>query len=299
MNGFNVFEESLRQVSNKLGTFKLKVQDENFEIFESHVHAGRSIICQPYECEDALNSVYVIRGKLYHSNEDRYISSGSWFTFKNLEETQHLSVVEETSLLTIRNKNITEHQLDFMERIVPFMDEIQLKDHYTDEHCNRTGNLAVQIATFMKLDEVVIENILFLGKIHDVGKIKISESILNKPSRLTDDEYDIIKTHPQLGYEIIKHLVDYTHYAEIVRQHHERIDGSGYPDGLKSDEICMEAKVIAVADSFDAMTSDRPYRAGLSLEDAMSEMKRCSGVWYDPDVVNALLAILERTKKIK
>lgn len=146
------------------------------------------------------------------------------------------------------------------------------------------------------MDEIVIENVLFIGKIHDVGKIKIPESILNKPSKLTDEEFGIIKTHSQLGYEIIKQFIDNEHYATIIRQHHERLDGSGYPEGLKADEICMEAKVIMVADSFDAMTSNRPYRPGLSVEEAIIEIRKYQGTWYDPKVVNALLTILERTK---
>ena len=131
---------------------------------------------------------------------------------------------------------------------------------------------------------------------HDIGKIGVRESVLNKPDRLTPEEYEHIMTHPVLGWRILAPLLGDTPVAlNIVRSHHERFDGRGVPDGLEATEIPLEARIVAVADSFDAMTSDRPYRATeMTLEMAIDEMRRCTGTQFDPAVVDAVVAAVER-----
>jgi HD-GYP domain-containing protein (c-di-GMP phosphodiesterase class II) len=140
----------------------------------------------------------------------------------------------------------------------------------------------------MKLDEKVIENVLYVGKFHDVGKIDLPRDVLNKPGKLSTEEYEMVKTHSQVGHDIVLDQTGDAHFARIVLEHHEKLNGSGYPNGLKGDAISMEAKVILVADSFDAMTSDRPYRKAMSNQEALEELKRFSGIWYDPAVVCAM-----------
>lgn len=296
MNGFNVLAEALKTSVNKAGTFKLRVVDDGLEIFESHINAGKSIICQPYECAGSISAAYVVRGKIYHTNEDNYINPGSWFVCKNLKETHHISVIEPTTLLMVRTANIVDAQMSMIEGLSDILHKIQEKDDYTEVHCNNTGNLAVQIATFMKLDEKIIENVLYAGKCHDVGKIDLPIAVLNKPSELSAEEYDLVKTHSEVGATIIQDVLNNEELAEIVRQHHEKLDGSGYPKGLSGRDIRMEAKILLVADSFDAMTTNRPYRSKRSDEEAINELFKYSGIWYDDAVVKALVHVVRRTR---
>lgn len=186
-----------------------------------------------------------------------------------------------------------------IESVSNLLQQIQMKDQYTEDHCNRTGNLAVEIAVQMQLPENIIENILYTGKFHDVGKIDISAHILNKQGKLTVDEFDNIKKHPQAGHNIVMREMDNECYAEIILQHHEKLDGSGYPKGLKGDDICIEAQVILVAESFDAMTSDRPYHTAKTVEEAVAELRSYAGIWYDPSIVEALAETLEKRKEFE
>lgn len=288
MNGFRVMNSPIKKTENKAGTFNLLVEDEDLEVFESIVKAGRSIICQPYECKDALNVAMLISGKLFHTNTATYINKGERIVFKNITETQHLYVTEESKLLMIRRTNLVHDQMEIMDKVSDFLHDIQKRDSYTEEHCNRTGNLAVQLATYMRLDEKVIENVLYVGKFHDVGKINLPVDVLNKPGKLSKEEFDVVKTHSRNGHDIVLTETGNVHFARIVLEHHEKLDGSGYPKGLKGEEISMEARVILVADSFDAMTSDRPYRKAMSAKKAVEELKRYAGIWYDPSVVKAM-----------
>lgn len=294
MNGFRVFKNSdnIEKHENEAGIFRLLVQDDQMEIFESNVNAGKSIICQPYESRDSINIIFVVDGRLFHTNEREYITSGDRITFKNLQETHHLSVIDNTKILMIRNSNHFIKQVSTADEIYNLIHQIQAKDKYTEDHCNNTGNLAVQIATLMKLPSQTIENILYAGKIHDVGKINICENILNKPSELTEEEYDIVKKHPQFGHDIIMKTTGNSTLAKIVLDHHERLDGTGYPNGLKGDEISIEAMVLAVVDSFDAMTSNRPYKKKITTEEALEDLKSHIGSLYDSRIVLVLEEII-------
>ncbi|MGV2950008.1 HD-GYP domain-containing protein, partial [Acinetobacter sp. AGC35] len=140
------------------------------------------------------------------------------------------------------------------------------------------------IARMLKLSKDRLEDLYFASAFHDVGKINIPEEILNKPGHLTEEEFEIIKRHSYDGYEMVKELY-YTNISQIILQHHERLDGSGYPYGLRDNEISLEAKIIGIVDTYDAMTSDRPYREGLSPEIAIAELKRLAGIQYDPYLV--------------
>ena len=137
----------------------------------------------------------------------------------------------------------------------------------------------------------VIEGIRVAGIIHDIGKISIPSEILSKPGRLTDVEFALLKSHAQIGYDILKNIDFPWPVPEIVHQHHERMDGSGCPRGLTGEKIILEARILAVADVIEAMSSHRPYRPALAIEEALSEISRFRGIHYDPDVVDACLRL--------
>lgn len=172
-------------------------------------------------------------------------------------------------------------------------DMLNLKDPYTQFHEKNVAKLALEIAERMDLDEFTIESIRVAAMVHDIGKINIPTEILSKPGKLSDIEFEMIKKHPETAYEILRKVDLPWPVADIVYQHHERLDGSGYPRHLKSDEILLEAKIIMVADVVEAMSSHRPYRAALGFEAAIEEIKKNAGVLYDAEIVQICTSIFE------
>jgi PAS domain S-box-containing protein len=168
---------------------------------------------------------------------------------------------------------------------------LEARDPYTAGHQSRSANLACAIATEMGLDKDRIEGIRMASIIHDIGKLSIPVEILTKPTKLTDLEFSLIKEHAQSGYEMLKDVESPWPLADIVLQHHERINGSGYPRKLKKDKIIIEARIMAVADVVEAMASHRPYRASLGIEVALEEIEKNKGILYDETVANACLRL--------
>jgi len=164
---------------------------------------------------------------------------------------------------------------------------IEKRDPYTAGHQRQVAALSSEIARVMGLDEERRFGLHLGASIHDIGKISVPAEILNRPGLLSDPEYSIIRLHAQTGHEILRGIDFPWPIADVVLQHHERLDGSGYPNGLRADEICQEARIIAVADVFDAIISHRPYRPGRSLQEALDELRRGRGRIYDAEVVDA------------
>ncbi len=173
---------------------------------------------------------------------------------------------------------------------------IEKRDLYTAGHQLRVSKLACAIASEMNLSEDTIEGIRVGAVLHDIGKIYIPAEILTKPAKLTDIELALIKTHTQAGYEILKNIEFPWPVAETALQHHERIDGSGYPKGISGDDIILEAKIVAVADVVEGMASHRPYRPALGVERALQEITSYSGKFFEPDVVNICKRVLDKKK---
>jgi len=178
----------------------------------------------------------------------------------------------------------------FLASIQSLADALEVKDPYTHGHSLRVSSYSVAIARAIGLSDETIQQIEIGGRVHDIGKIGVRETVLNKPGPLTPDEYQHIMTHPTVGWRILAPLLhEMPMSLNIVRWHHERFDGSGAPDRLVSDAIPLEARIVAVADTFDAMTSIRPYRPGVPLDHTLAELRRCSGAQFDPVCVSAFL----------
>lgn len=169
---------------------------------------------------------------------------------------------------------------------------VEMRDPYTAGHERRVGIVAADIAREMGWTEDRCESLKLIGLVHDIGKIAIPAETLTKPTRLTPIEYEIVKTHVEQGYQILKDVHFPLPIADIIRQHHERMDGSGYPQHLKGDAILPEARVLAVADVLESMSSHRPYRPALGLEAAMAEIEQHRTLWFDPEVVDALVRLV-------
>ncbi|MCX5817483.1 MAG: HD domain-containing protein, partial [Proteobacteria bacterium] len=168
---------------------------------------------------------------------------------------------------------------------------VETRDPYTAGHQRKVSSLARTIAQEMGLSKDAVENIRMAGIIHDIGKISVPAEILVKPGKISDIEMSLIKVHPQSGYDILKDVELPYPIAEIVLQHHERLDGSGYPQGLKGDQILLEAKIVSVADVVEAIASHRPYRPAKGIEAAFEEIERNKGTLYDAETVEVCLKL--------
>jgi putative two-component system response regulator len=171
---------------------------------------------------------------------------------------------------------------------------VEIRDPYTSGHQKQVSKIASAIARIMGLSENEVSGIKMAGLIHDIGKVAIPFEILTKPGKLDDLEFDMIKKHPKIGYDILKSIEFPYPVAQIVLQHHERIDGSGYPYGLPADDILLESKIIGVADVIDAMASHRPYRPAIGIVGAMEEITKNRSIIYDTDVVDACVSLFKK-----
>jgi len=190
--------------------------------------------------------------------------------------------LEESSLEAIESLNAT----------------VDAKDPYTAGHSARVQRIALAVATELGVASERLDAVRFGGLFHDVGKIAVPDSILTKPGRLDDDEFEVIRRHPADGAGILAHFSRLREAVPLVRHHHERWDGNGYPDRLAGDAIPVEACVVGLADAWDAMTTDRPYRPAMSVEEATAELRRCRGTQFAPAVVDAFLAAFRRQPSV-
>ena len=204
---------------------------------------------------------------------------------KNLFLNDHLKLMEtiaKSMATVIKNgARYQKIQNQLFNVLKMFLDLIKNNDVYTKGHSQRVYEISIHLGELMKLNEQEMFDLKWASIIHDLGKIHIPGEIVKKPGKLTDEEYEIIKTHPVEGAKLITHIVEFKNAAEGIRHHHERIDGRGYPDGLKGDRIPLISRIISVADTFDALNSDRPYRKKLSLNEIFKEIKKSSGTQLD------------------
>ena len=240
---------------------------------------------------------------------DLGVALGALIVFFSIESPDYIKLMatlnelnELEASLEIQVENRT-HELDkekksyeelTLETLASLANVIDAKDHYTNGHSFRVAAYSKGIAEELGLSRQECEQIYFAGLIHDVGKIGINEAILTKPGKLDPREYEIIKAHPALGGDILKGIKEFPIFEAVARSHHERYDGGGYPDKLGGFDIPLEARIVAVADAYDAMTSDRSYRKALSDEAAIKELKRCRGSQFDPAPLDAFLALIEK-----
>ncbi len=208
-------------------------------------------------------------------------------------EEQNRSIMQKNEELRKAIQEEMESELFINQMIHAFSKSIDLKDQYTKGHSTRVALYARKIAEHMGKGQKEVENLYRIALLHDIGKLVVPEEILNKPGRLTDEEYATIKMHSQHGYDILKEIDSVPNLAVGAGYHHERLDGKGYPNGRTADEIPQIAKIIAVADTFDAMNSTRSYRKRMPMEDIIAELKRVSGTQLDGAIVDILIAMIE------
>jgi response regulator RpfG family c-di-GMP phosphodiesterase len=194
--------------------------------------------------------------------------------------------------LRMRTSDLVEQQRSlFLSTVKSLASAIDAKDEYTRHHSTRVTDFSLKIAAKMGFSEKELGDLELAAVLHDVGKIAVPESILNKPGKLTNEEFTLIKEHPVRGEAILSPVIELKEIGRVVRAHHERYDGTGYPDRLKGREIPLGARIMTIADTYDSITSERPYRKAASHRYAVKEIISCSGTQFDPEVVENFLEI--------
>jgi len=204
-----------------------------------------------------------------------------------------LIIAQYTYLLRIKERKA------LLNSIMQIVKIIDAKDSYTAGHSVRVAEYAEKIARKLRLNEYDVDVLINLANLHDIGKVQIDLSILNKPGKFDDASWVEMKKHPKVGYEIVKEIVFLKDVAEAILYHHERVDGKGYPSGIKGAEIPLFAKILTVADTYDAMTTSRPYRPALTKKGAIKELRVSAGTQFDKKIIKAMIEVLKEESLIK
>jgi putative nucleotidyltransferase with HDIG domain len=277
----------------------LLARGDGSEIMIQRISKDNLFYLYPSENPNVMEFVYILQGELICENNGEKLQMGphDYFSSINLQDPIHFTALSEVIYLWVITEPTFYQLSESITQLRDVVEEVEKKDRYTIKHSERVSEYAIKIAKKLMLPKERLENLYIASILHDIGKIHTPEEILNKPGRLTDEEYAIIKRHPLDGAEMVKERY-YQEVATIIEQHHERLNGTGYPHGLKGDEILLESRIIAVSDTFDAMTEDRTYRKALSVEFALNELKKLVGSHYDNRVVDAFEDILKEEGRI-
>jgi len=241
--------------------------------------AGFALVC-PVMMKQKLTAILAVGEKV----------SGQDFQSTDLEMVKALS---ESAGIAIENARLFKDLQDtYLATVRVLVSTIEAKDPYTHGHTERVAQYAVGIAKAMDFSQDEIQTIQLGAFLHDIGKLHTSDSILHKPGALTEEEWRLVKAHPVRGAQMLQGVKFLEKATDLVRHHHERVDGKGYPDGLRGDEITIGAKIVNVADAFDAMTTDRPYRAGLTMDQAISQFEEKAGTQFAAEIVEVMVRSL-------
>ena len=288
--------ESLKSVRVKIGErisgwvaeFKeplLAVDVENDSRFakrSNEKYFNKSLIAAPISCGGEFLGVINVNNK----------KSKEVFTEHDLDLL--LAIAEQAGIIISNAGTYRQLQEVYLSTVSALTEAIDTRDHYTKNHSEHVTKYAVGIGKEMDLDEDRLNVLSDASKLHDIGKIGVHDYILMKPGKLTNEEWEEIKLHSLKGVKILQPLTFLNGSIQAIRGHHERFDGKGYPDGKKGKDIPLEARIMAVADSFDAMTTERPYRKALSAEEARQEIINNRGIQYDPEVVDAFISYIDK-----
>jgi putative nucleotidyltransferase with HDIG domain len=255
-------------------------QDRRFDVEVKVGFAHKSIICAPMVYKDKLLGTISVHDK----------KSNMEFTDDNLILLENLAT---QTAVAIENKRLNEHvERAYVETISALALAVEAKDPYSRGHSKRVSEYVTRMAEELTLDKETIRTLQDAALLHDIGKIGIKDEILLKPSALTPEEKRQMHRHAIIGENIVKPIHSLEKVAYLVRHHQEQVNGKGYPDGLKGEEMCLPLKILIIADAFDAMSSQRPYRKVMSLKEAKKELKKYSGIYFDPAVLERFLKII-------
>jgi len=288
--------KSMEQVSSNGLQLDLLASYDGTEVIKHTLAKGKRWLIGPEEGWDSLEFLYVISGQLDVTVRDEKIvlKPGDSFKAFPIKEDCIFIASKDSEFLYISSKPVFHHYSLLLGKMKQLAISVEEKDGYTADHCSRIMEYSMKLGEKLGMTSKELFQLNIGSFLHDIGKLSVPDELLKKPGKLTKEEWEIMKLHPIYGKSI---LIDTNHpilieAAPIVEQHHERFDGSGYPYGLKKDEILLGAHIVAVVDSFDAMTSDRVYRNKFSDDYAISELKKGRGTLYHPDIVSTFLNMI-------
>lgn len=262
--------------------------EENFEAVIEMMPKGSAGYLESVH-ENGFEFTYVLKGKmeLLIDGEPHIVTSGDTYSHHDLHRNILFRVIEDVELLAINTSPCFDFYEQDNNRLSIILKDLQDVDGDTKQHCIRVTRISMGIAFFLNFDQAELPDLFEASSYHDIGKAKIPPEILLKPGKLTFEEFEIMKLHSQYTYEMVKEYYG-DKIAKIAYEHHEKLDGTGYPQQLKGEQISLAARIICVADAYDAMTVTRPYRKGMTKEAALAELYRCSDIQFDRSVVEAL-----------
>jgi len=290
--------EALETVSTKKSSSSLLGSHDGTEIIHHHLKTGARLGMSPEEDgTNILESIYILSGKLkmHSANKDYFLEPGDFVAGQPVTEHIVFTALKDAEFIYVSSKPIFHYYSNSTKELEQLAINIEKKDGYTAEHCSRIKDLSMIVGEKMELSSESLQKLHFGSLLHDIGKTEVPESILLKPGKLNDEEWKIMQDHTRFGAEILRntnipHIIQ---VADVVEQHHERYDGSGYSNGFVKDEICIEAAIVGLIDSYDAITSDRVYQKGRTKKSAINEIKQLRGLKYHPDIVDTFLTIID------
>lgn len=285
--------ESLLEVKQNQNVYQLVADQDGVNVMIHHIKADSTVWITPGNQHHYLEYYLLLSGELLVPRGDgqEHLFAGDSFYFTDLDEDIPLTPITDIKLLCVSSQPVVDDFMAFVNDLNTLCKQIEEKDHYTYGHCTRVMRYAQALGRQFALCSERQHDLLLASLYHDIGKCYIPREILNKPGRLTPSEFEAIRQHPSDGAKILDGRFSKA-VTRIARAHHERLDGSGYPDHLTAEQIDLETRILAVSDVFDAMTTDRPYKAGKSIGDAIGELELLTRQ-YDAKVI-ASLRDLER-----
>ncbi len=286
------------------GCFAILAKDRDIvtlEEYAKNVHDNYEKLKEKYYDENLAKKLTISIGMSIYprisSNMEELIShaNAALYQAKNMGEDK-VNLYQDIMMLIHKSEKSDQQMLGMLKGL---LSTINAKDKYTFGHCERVSSYAVMVGEAMGLDKEEIQTLLHAGLLHDIGKIELPKSVLNKTACLSEEEIRTVNEHPILSAHILEPLSKTGNLIDYVIHHHERYDGKGYPDGLKGEEISIGARILCVVDCFDAMVSERPYRRSMTIEEAIIELKRCAGTQFDPKIVQIFIDALRNKMSVK
>ena len=280
--------------SKRSTTLELLASNGSLEVTRQRVEAGKHFYLFATDEWSGFEFIFLHAGRLALEDGDETVSlkAGDYMYHNGLPEKVYFRVEENVEMLMVSSKPSFHLARGDMQEMMSLARSVEEKDQTTEGHCTRIERLAVLTGERLGLPGAHLIDVSFGAYLHDIGKVRVPDEILNKAATLTDEEWDEMRRHTDYGAEMLREKEFLHGAAEIVRSHHERYDGGGYPRGLKGEEIPIGARVVAVVDTFDAITSARPYQKAQAKRKAIEELKRHSGTQFDPRVVRAFLEVI-------
>jgi len=292
INKKNDYIDKIEKTSTQ---YYLIAKNENIEIIRQDILANKSLQISAGD-KDNFELFYILKGKLSTKNNE-ILYPGDSITAKSGDQQMYLETLTDSTLIYLTSTPIFSSYQKRIQKLFELNYNMAKKDIETQEHCDRLQNLSRIVGIELGLDEKKLFNLGFASFLHDIGKSNVPAEILLKPDKLNKKEWEIMKKHTAWGRELITDFFKENEYkiiGTIINQHHERYDGAGYPNGIKENQILIEAQILSVVDAYDAMTNDRPYQKAITKEKAIEEIKSQKGKQFSPKVVDAFVKAIKK-----